>query len=122
MIRAIRGLHQIMRKASVALVPPKPNELDSAARIFIGRAVLGTKSRSHCGSWLNRFAVGGATWSRNASTVNTASMPPAAPSKCPVIDLVDDTASLAAWSPKQRLTATHSAMSPTGVEVPCALM
>ncbi len=29
-----------VRNAIVALVPPKPNELDSAARIGIGRAVL----------------------------------------------------------------------------------
>ena len=28
------------RKASVALVPPKPKEFDSAARIFILRAVV----------------------------------------------------------------------------------
>ena len=37
--------------------------------------------------------VGGATWSRIASTENTASTPPAAPSRCPVIDLVELTAS-----------------------------
>ena len=30
------------RNASVPLVPPKPNELESAASIFISRAVLGT--------------------------------------------------------------------------------
>ena len=69
-----------------------------------------------------RLIVGGAIWSRIASTVNTASMPPAAPSRWPVIDLVDDTASFCAWSPNARFTAVHSAMSPSGVEVPCALM
>ena len=30
------------RNASVPLVPPKPNELESAASIFISRAVFGT--------------------------------------------------------------------------------
>ncbi len=35
-----------LRKMTVPLVPPKPNELDSATSIFIWRAVLGTKSRS----------------------------------------------------------------------------
>ena len=39
--------------------------------------------------WLTRLTVGGAIWSRIASTVNTASMPPAAPSRWPVIDLVE---------------------------------
>ena len=51
-----------------------------------------------------------------------ASRPPAAPSRWPVIDLVDDTASFRAWSPKQRLMASVSILSPCGVEVPCALM
>ena len=49
-------------------------------------------------------------------------MPPAAPSRCPVIDLVELIASFAACSPKQRFTATVSAMSPSGVDVPWALM
>src|ERR1700681_905356 len=82
---------QSERNAKVALVPPKPKELDSAARIVMSRAMFGTKSRSHLGSRWKRFAVGGAIWSRIASTVKTASMPPAAPSRCPVIDLVDET-------------------------------
>src|SRR5579864_6702333 len=82
------------RKTIVAFVPPKPNEFESATRIVIGRATRGTKSRSHCGSASTRVAVGGAIWSRIASAVKTASMPAAAPSKCPVIDFVDETASL----------------------------
>ena len=52
--------NQSERNAKVALVPPKPKELDSAARIFMARATFGTKSRSHLGSRWNRFAVGGA--------------------------------------------------------------
>src|SRR5207344_282630 len=58
---------QIFRNASVALVPPKPNELESADRMDMSRATRGTKSRSQSGSTLKRFAVGGASWSRNAS-------------------------------------------------------
>ena len=50
------------------------------------------------------------------------SIPPAAPSVCPVIDLVELMASRYAWSPKSRLTAATSAASPNGVEVPWALM
>ena len=38
-----------------------PIEFDMAVEIFISRAVLGTKSRSHCGSGLSRLIVGGAT-------------------------------------------------------------
>ena len=49
--------------------------------------------------------VGGDTWSCIASTVNTDSMPPAAPSRWPVIDLVELTASFFAWSPNARLIA-----------------
>ena len=64
---AIRVALARARNTSVALVPPKPNEFDIAARIFILRAVIGTKSRSHSGSWSTRLIVGGATWSRIAS-------------------------------------------------------
>ena len=38
--------------------------------------------------------VGGAIWWWTASAVMPASRPPAAPSRCPVIDLVDETASV----------------------------
>ena len=51
-----------------------------------------------------------------------ASRPPAPPSRCPVIDLVDEIASLRACSPKQRLIASVSSLSLYGVEVPWALM
>ncbi len=43
---------------------------------------------------------------------------PAAPSRCPVIDLVAVTTG---WSPMAARIATASAMSPAGVEVACAL-
>ena len=55
-----------------------------------------------------------------ARTQNTASMAPAAPSGCPVIDFVDETGTCAARAPKAILSARVSAMSPAGVAVPCA--
>ncbi len=64
--------------------------------------------------------VGGRTPRESASTDTTASSPPAAPSRWPVIDLVDDTISpFFACSPKTFEIAWHSATSPCGVEVPC---
>ena len=57
-----------------------------------------------------------------ASAVMPASMPPAAPSVWPVIDLVDDIASFLAWSPNTFLTAIVSFLSLRSAEVPCALM
>ena len=38
------------------------------------------------------------------------------------MDLVELTGNFAARSPNKRLTAMVSILSPTGVEVPCALM
>ena len=64
--------------------------------------------------------VGGATWSRMASTLKMPSTTPAAPSRCPVIDLVPLTASLAACAPNAFFMAVVSATSPSGVEVACA--
>ena len=56
------------------------------------------------------------------SAVAIASIPPAAPSRCPVMDLVEETASLRAWSPNTALMAFVSLASLNGVEVPWALM
>src|SRR2546423_250511 len=56
-----------------------------------------------------------------ASALTAASTPPAAPSMCPVMLFVEETMSpFFAQSPKTFLMAFVSAMSPTGVEVPCA--
>ena len=57
---------------------------------------------------------------RQAQAAN--STPPAAPSKCPVIDLVELTIVLPAASPSACLIAFVSQTSPIGVEVPWALM
>src|SRR3546814_1066275 len=62
--------------------------------------------------------VGGITQVCSAIAENTASTPPAAPSRWPVIDLVELTMVLYAWSPSAALTAIVSARSPAGVEVP----
>ena len=51
-----------------------------------------------------------------------ASTAPAAPKVWPIIDFVDETASSCACAPKTSLIAFVSARSPSGVEVPCALM
>ena len=66
--------------------------------------------------------VGGAIWSRMASTVKAASTAPAAPSRWPIADLVEDMATLPAAWPSRRSTAPSSISSPSGVEVPWALM
>ena len=47
-----------------------------------------------------------------------ASIAPAAPSKCPVIDFVELMFNFLACSPNTSLIAFTSDMSPTGVEVP----
>jgi len=51
-----------------------------------------------------------------------ASTLPAAPSRWPIADLVEDIETLYACSPNSRFTAPSSISSPSGVEVPCALM
>ena len=51
-----------------------------------------------------------------------ASSAPAAPSRCPVIDFVEDTMSVCACSPKTRLMAAVSSRSFGCVDVPWALM
>src|SRR5712692_5866241 len=61
--------------------------------------------------------VGGSTPRSTVSTVNTDSIAPAAPSVCPVIDLVELTAIFAACSPNTCLIAWVSATSPCGFEV-----
>ena len=60
--------------------------------------------------------------SRSARMVATASTAPAAPSRCPIADLVEDTGISLAASPSAALMACVSARSLSGVEVPCALM
>src|SRR2546426_1551751 len=77
---------------------------------------------SQAGSGVNWLMVGGMipVWTTRAQT--PASKAPAAPSKWPVIDLVEPKMSFLARSPNTAFTAAVSAASPCGVEVPWALM
>jgi hypothetical protein len=58
--------------------------------------------------------------SRSASSVATASTAPAAPSRCPIADFVEDTGIRIACSPSASLIACVSPRSFSGVEVPWA--
>ena len=51
-----------------------------------------------------------------------ASVRPPAPIRWPVADLVEETGGALSLPPNTALTAMVSALSPSGVEVPCALM
>ncbi len=77
-----------------ALVPPNPKELDNAAEIFRCFVCLGTKSMSHPADGFSKFRVGGAASHSIAFIEKIASTAPAAPSKCPIADLVEDMESL----------------------------
>src|SRR5437588_7072035 len=105
-----------------ALVPPKPNEFDSATFISRLRGASGTRSIAVSTDGFSRLIVGGAILSRIARMLKIVSIAPAAPSRCPVDDLVDDIDTLEAALPNSRSTAPSSISSPTWVEVPCALM
>src|SRR3982075_1216280 len=105
-----------------ALVPPKPNELDSATLISRLRGNCGTRSIAVCTDGFSRLIVGGAMLSRIARMLKIASIAPAAPNRCPVEDLVDDIDTLEVGWPSSRSTAPSSISSPIWVEVPCALM
>src|ERR1700740_24493 len=84
--------HQLATRWTMtdALVPPKPNELDSATLISRLRGTCGTRSIAVCTDGFSKLMVGGAMLSRIARMLKIASTAPAAPSKCPVDDFVDD--------------------------------
>ena len=65
--------------------------------------------------------VGGTTLLFIESIQEIASIAPAAPSKCPVIDFVELIFIEYRWSLKTAPSALASALSPSGVEVPCIL-
>src|ERR1700724_407007 len=88
-----------------ALVPPKPNEFDSATLISRFRGTCGTRSIAVSTDGLSRLMVGGATLSRIARMLKIASTAPAAPSRWPIDDLVDDIDTLEAALAKSRSTA-----------------
>ncbi len=89
----------------LALVPPKPKLFDSATSIGRSCATLATRSIALSRDGLSRLRVGGATPSRMARIEKMPSTAPAAPSRWPMADLVEDIASLPAASPHSRSTA-----------------
>src|SRR6202051_2154180 len=91
-----------------ALVPPKPNEFDSATLISRLRGTCGTRSIAVSTDGFSRLMVGGAMLSRIARMLKIASIAPAAPSKCPVDDLVDDIDTLEAALPSIASSAPSS--------------
>src|SRR3977135_2380006 len=105
-----------------ALVPPKPNEFDSATLISRLRGTCGTRSIAVSTDGLSRLMVGGATLSRIAKMLKIASTAPAAPSRWPVEGLGDDIDTLEAALPSSRSAAWSSISSPSCVDVPCALI
>src|SRR3954464_2002295 len=76
------------RKTMLALVPPKPKLFDSATSIGRSCADLATRSIGLSREAFSRFRVGGATLSRIARIEKIPSTAPAAPSRCPIEDLV----------------------------------
>src|SRR5690606_14887720 len=111
-----------LRKIREALVPPKPKELDSATLISLATGLCGARLIGVSTEGLSRLMVGGATLSRMASSEKIASTAPAAPRRWPTADLVELITTLGAASPRRRVTAPSSISSPSGVEVPWALM
>jgi hypothetical protein len=55
----IRQLQNVALTSTEALCPPKPKLLLMAVLIGTSRAVFGTQSRSHSGSWWSTLMVGG---------------------------------------------------------------
>src|SRR3546814_1843654 len=111
------------RMISDALVPPKPKLLFSTARTLRFLATWGTRSTpAQLSLGLSRLSVGGTIWSRRLRMQKIDSTAPAPPSRWPMADLVDDIDTLAIAEPNSRRTAPSSSSSPSGVEVPCALI
>src|SRR5580704_19093202 len=110
------------RKTRLALVPPKPKEFDSTMLIGFSRGLCGTRSMAVATEGLSRLIVGGTMLSRIANRQKIDSTAPAAPSKWPIDDFVDDMAMRPAALPTRRSTALSSISSPSGVEVPWALI
>src|SRR5438874_1345020 len=89
-VRLLAGQHQTRLNIKEALVPPNPKLLESATSILRCLATSGTRSMSQPSDGSCRLSVGGATLSRIASSEKIASTAPAAPSRWPMADLVED--------------------------------
>src|SRR5690606_1052057 len=114
--------HPLKRwKTSVALVPPKPKELErtvSIRALSIRLRTIGTPSNSGSSSVI--WALSPMKPACIIRRPSIDSCTPAAPSEWPVSDLVDWMCGI--LSPKTSRIAPISFESPTGVEVPCVLM
>src|SRR5439155_24454327 len=110
-----------LRSMSVAFAPPKPNEWVSANSNWAARGFW-TRGKAQNGSGDSSAEVGGSHCSRNAIRHTTTSTAPAPPNRWPMLDLIELTGTFAACSLAQRLMAAASALSLSGVPVPCALM
>src|SRR4051812_9475601 len=119
-----RAAYQVAmrRNTNDALVPPNPKELDKTTSMSRAWALCGTRSSGVSTDGLSRLMVGGTQRSRMASTEKIASTAPAAPNRWPIEDLVDDMEMRPPALPTTRSTALTSISSPSGVEVPWALM
>ena len=113
-----------LAKTKLLLVPPKPKELDiatSKSSIFLPSSH--TKFTFPETSVSTKFMFGGSSFESRDMTVKTASTAPAAPRRWPTEPFVDETHGL--WEearPKREEMACCSILSPSGVDVACALM
>src|SRR5262249_44878900 len=87
------GAHGHLRKIKVAFAPPKPKELLRAYSSFASVGWL-TTGNEQTGSGDCRVEVGGSHCSCKAIRQTTASTAPAAPSRWPMLDLVELTGSV----------------------------
>ena len=118
--RRLRGPPQARPKTSEAFVPPNPKLFASAKSTRFVTAEPAVKSRpsaAHAGSMFSRLMVGGMTPFSIASTAAKAPSAPAAPSRCPVIDLTALTWSCPFEPPNRDAMAAASSPSPPGVDV-----
>src|SRR5213596_3224872 len=76
-----------LRRTIVALVPPKPNELETAQSNCASRGWFATMFRDS--SACRKLIFGGKNWCCSASRLTTASIAPAAPSEWPIILFVE---------------------------------
>src|SRR5262245_32151360 len=118
----VAALHgRRLRNNTTALLPPNARLVDNPT--FSAGSARGsptTTSRPSAGSAGSSPAVGGASRCTIDNTVNTASMPPAAPSRCPTRLFDEVTGILALRAPNTAWIALLSASSLCGVPVPCA--
>src|SRR5690606_4509067 len=113
-----RGVLEI---TSAALVPPKPQENDSACGIGMARGAGPTWLTAQASSGSPRWALAGATPIRIASRVSTNSSALAPPSRWPWTDLVDETAASPGPAPNTSRIELASISSPPRVAVAWAL-